>query len=811
MPSFDLGSAATTLTNTAKNVVQNTGVASALGAATNAITNVKNAVTSGLSINISSITNAIPGAAEIQSAIEQARSNVNKLGNLFENAAKAITTLTSGISGPVPNILNQYSSFNYIFSLSALDDAQINFPDETYRKGVVGPYILKSGSGNPASRYPTAYKTSANPSGSYEFFIENLQISSSIGFNPGQGNTNATGFKLKIVEPYSMGMFFEVLQTAAISAGHQNYTDMPLLLSLEFKGHIDAGLQNVQIDATTKHFPLKLMNLSMKVTGKGSEYEIEAYPFNEKAYSTIYSQLKTDASPSGASVVEMLQSGTNSLQAILNKRLQEAVKRKDVNIADQILISFPKDLKTGLAITKDDEGNDLPAVVDPSAAGGGFDLFSKLRVKTSTLNKTQVQEEGTINDIGSSTMGFSLYNNGGTPFAKDNFAYDEKTGTYTRGDITIDPKNGQFKFSQGSDIVNAINQVILMSEYGRTALNQIGSDGSVKWWRVETQLFYIPTDENIAKTGVKPKLVVYRVVPYDVDSSIFLPPNAARPGTEEAKAQVVKEYNYIYTGKNTDIIDWNIEFMAGFYTAMRSDGGQNSGDKDLTEQQSGAADGEPDPGATPSGQAPKEGQIPTTVIKDGVLTSTAYKGGGGLDDNASIAARQFHDALTSGNDMVSLDLTILGDPYYLGDSGMGNYTATATDNKHINSDGAMDYQSSEVRVTVNFRSPADINHLTGMYDFTSTSASKFSGLYRVQQVESSFQRGKFTQVLKMFRLKGQEIESTGITQLATSVSESIIPTNVQTFDDGSSIQTMDDGSTIVTDSEGNVTSTPAPE
>lgn len=809
MPSFDPDSAATTLTTAVKKVVQDTGVAAALSTASNAVSKAKDLVTSGLSINISNITSAIPGGAEIQSAIEQARSNVNKLGNLFENAIKAITTIASGLNGPVPNILHNYSSFNYIFSLSVLDDTQINFPDETYRLGMLGPLLLKSGSGDSNNRIPTAYRTGSNPSGVYEFFIENLQISSVIGFNPGQGNTNATGFKIRIVEPYSMGMFFEVLQAAALTAGHQNYTDMPLLLSLEFRGHIDANLQNVQIDATTRRFPLKLMNLSMKVTGKGSVYEVEAYPYNEKAHSTVYSQLKTDASPIGSTVVEMLQSGQNSLQTILNHRLQEAVKRKDVNVADQILISFPKDLKTGLAITKDD-GNDMPAVVNPGGSGGGFDLFSKLRVKTSTLNKTQVQEDGTVNDIGSSTMGFSLYNDGGTPFAKDNFAYDETTGTYTRGDITIDPKNGQFKFSQGTDIINAINQVILMSEYGRTALNQISSDGSVKWWRVETQLYHIPTDENISKSGVKPKLVVYRVVPYDADASVFQPANAARPGTEEAKRIVLKEYNYIYTGKNIDIIDWNIEFMAGFYTAMRSDGGQNSGDKDIVKQQSGASQGEPDPGPTPEGQAPQEGQIPTTVIKDGVLTSTAYKGGGGLDDNASIAARQFHDALTSGNDMVALDLTILGDPYYLGDSGMGNYTATATDNKHINSDGAMNYQSAEVRVNVNFRSPADINHITGMYDFTSTSVSRFSGLYRVQRVESSFQRGKFTQVLKMFRLKGQEIENTGQPLLATSASESIIPSDVQSFDDGSSIQTFDDGSTLVTDSEGNVTSTPAP-
>ncbi len=764
---IDLDKAATTLSKTANKVVENTS--KALSSATSAITKAKDSITSGLSVNISSITNSVPGLSEIQNALDGARRNVQNLGNLFENASKGVTKVSSGISGPVPNILHSYASYNYIFTLSVLDDAQINFPNETYRKGILGQLILKSGSGNPSDRIPTPYKTSFNPSGGYDFFIEHLTVNSSIGFDKRTGNTNATGFKLKIVEPYSMGLFFEVLQTAALTAGHKNYLDMPLLLTLEFKGHVDADLQNVQIDKTTKYFPLKLMGLNMKVTGKGSEYDIDAYPFNEKAYSSTYSQLKTDVSITGKTVSEMLQTGEKSLQKVLNDRLQQAVKRKDVNVADQILISFPTDLKTGAfaGSPNDDTTRGNSATINPNSSGADLNLFKKLGVKTSSINKTQVQEDGTFNDIGKSTMGFDLYNDGGTPFAKDNLAYDEATKTYKRGNITINPKEGEFKFAQGSDVVNAINQVILMSEYGRTALSQISPDGFVKWWRVETHLYYIPTDENLKKTGVKPKMVVYRVVPYDASASMFLPPNTPNPGTEQQKAQVVKEYNYIYTGKNLDILDWNIEFNAGFYTAMNSDGGKNNGDKKITENQSSAANAENVEAAqVPQGQEPQKGQIPTTVIKDGVLTSTAYKGGGGLDDNASLAARQFHDAITSGNDMIALDLTILGDPYYLGDSGMGNYSAVSTDNRHITADGSMNYQNGEVQVLINFRTPVDINQQTGLYDFTSTSISQFSGLYRVLQVDSTFSRGKFTQVLKMVRLKNQEIKATAPVQIA---------------------------------------------
>jgi hypothetical protein len=773
MPSFDLAGAATTASKTVNKVLSDTGVAKGLSAASNSITSAANAIKSGLSVNISNITSSLPGVAELENAIQQAKSNVNKLGNLAENATKAVTQVALEAKPPFPNILHQYASYNYIFTLSVLDDASLNFPNETYRKGMLGPIILKSANGNPSDRVPTANKTKSNPDGSFDFYIEDVQINSSVGFDKSTGNTNATGLKFKLIEPYSMGMFFQTLQVAAKNAGHTNYLEMPLLLSVEFKGHIDADLQNVQIDKTTKYFPIRLYKFGMRATGKGAEYDISAFPVNEKAYSKVYSELKTDVAIAGKNVGEMLQTGEKSLQAVLNTRLQEAVKRKDVVIADQILISFPKDLKTGDANPpSNDSSNSAGATVNPnSSSGGGMDLFKKLGVKTSSINKTQVQDESEINDIGKSTMGFNLYNKGSTPFAKDNLAFDEKTGTYKRGAISINPESSEFKFTQGSDIVNAINQVILMSEYGRTALSQITPEGTVQWWRVETHLYYIPSDENIKKTGVKPKLVVYRIVPYAASASAFLPPNTPNPGTEKAKEQVIKEYNYIYTGKNLDVMDFDIEFNASFFTQMSADAGKNSGDKEQKANAGAGVEGDPD-NKTPDGEKPKEGQIPSTVLKDGIMTLTGGKGGGGLDDNASIAARQFHDSITSNTSMINLNLTILGDPYYLGDSGMGNYSAVATDNKFINADGAMNYQSGRVLINVNFRTPIDINLEDGVYDFSTTAGvPQFSGLYLVTLVTSNFRRGKFTQTLKLNRLPNQEVKSTKPPQTATTPTE----------------------------------------
>lgn len=811
MPSFDIGSAATTLTNTVSKTLSSTGLATGLSSVGSAISGALDKAKSAIPGALNSITGAIPGLSTAESALDNAKKNITNFGNLFENSTKNVTIEQLGIKPGerLPNPLHYYSSFNYIFTLSVLDDASLNFPNETYRKGVLGPIILKSGSGDPNDRVSLKYKPSYNPQGGYDFFMDDLEIKGAYGFEKASGNTNATGINFRVTEPYSMGLFFETLQTAALQAGHPNYTQVPLLLSIEFKGHLDANRQNVQIDNANVRIPLKIRDIKMKVTGKGSEYDISTFPYNESGYSTVYSRLKSDVAISGTTVIEMLQTGESSLQYNLNRWLAESVKRKDVNVPDQILISFPNDLKTGDAGSEPASNS---ATVSPNAVSNtGGDFYGKLGLTGSKdkINTTQVQVESTVNDIGKSGMGFSVFDGGEVPFAKDNFVWDNDKSVWVRGNMSINPKESVFQFAQGSDVTNAINQVILMSDYGRTALQQI-KDGWVQWWRIEVHAYNIPTDENLKKTGLKPKLIVYRVVPYKVSSAQFTPPNTAIAGIKTMEKKILKEYEYIYTGNNRDIIDWNIEFKNSFYKTLSANPKGNEG---VTNQKTngGAApekdDGQPPP---PTGSTPTNKEVPTAVIKDGLLTSTAYQGGGGLDDLASLAAKQFHDAVTQNTDMIGLDLTILGDPFYLGDSGMGNYSAKATDNQYINSDGKIDWQRGEVNVIVKFRSPVDINQTTGLYDLkTTTALNQFGGIYRIKDIISYFQKGKFTQVLKMYRLMGQNIEAPATPTVLATGSDSLAIPGVQVFDDGSTLQTFEDGSTLAVGTDGSVSSTTA--
>mgnify|MGYP000166888917 CR=1 FL=1 len=430
---FDITSAATTATNAVKNAINGSGVVSGLQTAGASLDSLKNAALSGAGNLASSLTNAIPG--QLKSLIDIVPKIADFNPEKLIQAAKTVVNVPG--TPPFPNILHNFATYNCIWTLSVLSPQDLNFPDDSYRKGKLGPLILKSGSGEPNDRISTTYRSVDNPQGKFDYFIENVKISGMMGMDKSTGNTNATGLSFDIGEPYSMGLFFQSLQIAAAESGYANYVDCPLLLRLEFKGHIDALRQNVQIPGTTKFFPIKIMNLTMRVSGNGSVYSCTAIPWNEKAHNTTYSQIKTDINIAGSTVQEMIQTGAKSLQKVVNDRYLETVKRKDVEVPDQILIVFPSDLKTSdAASSKDDSSNPASATSNPNEKQSNLNVFKRLGVARGSDNFNLVQKDN-INPVGISSMGFNEYRKGDnlTPF---NFTIDANIDPFVVIEVTSD-------------------------------------------------------------------------------------------------------------------------------------------------------------------------------------------------------------------------------------------------------------------------------------------------------------------------------------------------------------------------------------
>ena len=774
------------------------------GAATNAVDTVKNVFTAdGPAAGLSSIASSIEAGF---------KSFTSSLGNLFSssNATPFLLPL------PLPNVLNDYATYSYVFSLGCLSDQMTNFPDSTYKVGIEPQLILKSANGSPDNRVATPY-------GKFDFFIDSCTINSLIGNDKATGNTNATNISFSVIEPYSMGLFMIACQQAAFDAGWKNFREAAFLLKIEFKGNTQTGIAQT-VPKTTKYIPFRFTNISMKVSGKGAVYQVDGLPYNEQAFSKQVSSLRSDTTVTGKTVQEVLQTGTNSLQAVINKKFKELETQKIVEQADQILIYFPKDIASGATVASSDTAkeNNTPATTS-SAVGSAEDVYKKLGVTISDKNASLVQDTGQCNAIGGAPMGFSVSRKADTPMSNGQKVYNEKTGIEVRGKMMPDPTVSNFKFSQDTNIPNAINQVILASKFPEGALDtaNLTPEGYRGWWKIETQV-YILSGKTQSGTGTKPKLYVYRVIPYAVHASRLMPPGAPAPGFPQLKQQVVKEYNYIYTGKNQEIINFNIDIANGFQAMMLADNGNNSADV-KTAKDDGAEVVKESEIESKAGKAPSG--IPGTGLQSQasyskIRTGSDSKGGGGAETNSTRIARLFHDALTNGKDLVNLDLEIMGDPYFLATSGFGNYTAGQTTKSNINSDNEVNYQNGEVDIVVNFRTPIDINQSTGLYNFGGTAGvNQFSGLYKVTTLVSTFSKGKFTQKLSGFRRQGQDdFRDADISRVPTATPTKAAPpneyvdtppSNPQVFDDGSSIQTFDDGSTLVTDSDGNTSSTNA--
>lgn len=729
-----------------------------------------------------SVVGAITGATAVAGAATALTGT--SLASGLTSSTNAVTgTTTAGadvaklnVKLPIANPLFTYASYNYVLGLGILTDNQLNNPDTGYIPSTAKvSMICKDAHSDPNNRVNTAY-------GKFDFYIDNLVINAFVANGP---NINSISFD--IIEPYSMGMFFLTCQTAAFQNGHLNWKDAPYLLTIDFRGVTETGSM-VNVPNTTRKIPIKFQDITMRVTEKGSTYSCSAFAVNAAAFTDEYKKVKTDISIKGKTVQEVLQTGPKSLQAVLNQQYLELAKKGTIPVPDKILILFPKNPASAVAAAAATSAQPTAtATVDTSV---GADVTKKLGVTWNDKTKMFVQSADDCNPLGACVLDFSQTKTGDSASGKDDFVYNSDLKIYVRSKNIQNVSETDFKFSQDTDIINVINQVMLQSGYAEQSLksNQV-KDGFRTWWRIDTQVYNVTTEANYTATGVKPKLIVYRVLPADVHVSKVMSPNVKPPGLEVLAKEIVKEYNYIYTGKNTDIINFDIQYNASFATVMAASSFRASGDVKTAAAESDAKGAENAAKPLAAGNPPeKRPGVDVDKIKYvETYTSTDRKGGGGPDSQGVRAARVFHDAIHSLTDMVNISLTIIGDPYYITQSGSGNYTSVPSQYRNLNKDYTVNYQNGEVHIKINFRSPIDINQTTGMYTFSGITKTApmlmFSGFYRLTGVESRFSGGKFQQVLTGNRVPGQERTKEATTDQLLNTSNSK-PINYNMGDEG---------------------------
>lgn len=663
-------------------------------------------------------------------------------------SAANMSGLQFGVSGaklPLGNALHKYASMTYVVTLAALSKEDIANPEKTYMSGSKVPIVLKTAGGSPSNRIKTKY-------GQFDFYIDDIVIDTIYGLSSHNGNSNSQKIKFTITEPYSMGMLTIALNQAAFQAGYATgFRHCTFLLKIEFKGVDQAGSMT-NIPGTTKFLPVIFQTLDMNVTEGGSTYACTMLSQAGTVFLGSNTTVTTDMTITGSSVAEILQTGPNSLQAVLNKQLQAIAKKNDVPVADEVVILFPPSSdSTGKAVQKgeDEKASNKPATKPLVPPGNNPRVFSALGVSRSTVNNSLVQSQ--INEIGATDLGYSETRQPKNPAIDPSKVYND-SGILEPSKITINPKISDYVFKQSSSIQNAINQVILTSDYGVRALKKEPDNlGFRTWWRIEPAMYHTDDAETLKKIGRYPQIMVYKVIPYKVHST-----NQAVPGGKSSKFsallnQCAKIYNYIYTGKNSDILNFKLNFDNKFFSALKPDAFGSAGstiqaaaDDVAQEKRSSIL------GIFGSPRNQTEGHN-NTVSYHALQSKTEGKGGGGEELAEHSAARIFHDAVTHGLDLQKIELEIVGDPYWLSSSGWGNYHARPTTFLNVLQDGSVNWQNGEVDMAINFSTPVDINPVTGLYTMAGKRSAQFSGLFRVKSVQHIFREGQFTQIISANR------------------------------------------------------------
>ena len=325
--------------------------------------------------------------------------------------------------------------------------------------------------------------------------------------------------------------------------------------------------------------------------------------------------------------------------------------------------------------------------------------------------------------------------------------------------------NGEIDWAwrQGMNIKTVIETVILESVFSGDLskpeqLANIRSTEYVDWFRIE--VFQKPT-------GFDPFTMDYRyefhfiVQPYKIHYS-KLPGLNIQFSTRLLKQLAVREYNYIYTGKNVDVLDFALQYNNLFFAPMIFNAPQES-QESQTEETGNVAHRNYAPGAYPSTleELQKQLQVGYGRVQP-MLRSQRPTHRRGEPSYPNEVAQAFQDFLynsPSDQALLRARIKVIGDPVYIIGSGITNRPRLDF-NTVVTEDGEMNAFSREVDVVFKFQTIDDIpsqNQLDSQFQSTPI-INRYNGVYQVVAVTNFFEEGQFYQELECLRRPNQETD-----------------------------------------------------
>ena len=693
-----------------------------------------------------SATGAIPGLNSSTKTVKVSSSKDAVGGN--KSVVKPFTENLAPVPiEPKANELNEYASVSYniaLYMMNSRSYVDITTSPNNPEDALIYPnsqLLMRSGGTG-------LDNTNENNNFSNDFFIDDLEISNiAVGPNKFRHNTNATDIRFTITEPRGVTLLERLQRLAGtvLVTTKEKYIHAPYLLEIKFKGYDETG-KPVPTPSKPKYIPIRITNMTFEVTASGTQYRVEAVPFSNQALQSIISTIPHNIELKAKTVGDIFSSE-------VTKVVDEATKIDDANQG----IDGPA---VSPSLVKRTKVKNLAEILTDS---------QKTRTGTPPLSgnaKTIIQKNGkpyqvqppaerydTYNfliadEIANAKLNLGdLYDVLNTPVPTDGEKKNKKTTdrsqfeTYVQGltkGVKFDKDTGIFKINAGTDISKLINLVIMHSNYMDKNIednpDQYAKSGDpINWFRIRPVIKSATSSGGgyDSKEGRYKYDIMFAVEKNVIHYHDFPWAKKSKPLGEGYH----KKYDYIFSGQNTQVLDFQLKFNTAFLQVMTAGTGS--------------------PFANKSANAPF-----TPVQKE--IVDTVEGNTTNVEDNITRkrAKDLFSSVMSDGVDMVNLDMQIVGDPAWIPTSDAYWQDKVRKGEQYAQAfmpDGTINYNLSPPFIQVNLKTPTDYDETTGLQDPSKATNSSFSGVYRITQVDSTFSGGSFQQRLTGLRAPMQSV------------------------------------------------------
>ena len=331
---------------------------------------------------------------------------------------------------------------------------------------------------------------------------------------------------------------------------------------------------------------------------------------------------------------------------------------------------------------------------------------------------------------------------------------------------------GAFSFNKGQNLLACIDVILANSSYmkifsDKAELDKIKASEYIPWYKVSIHTKIIGFDTFKMDFAYEYHFVIDE---YDIHYSQFPGTNIIF-STERLKELAVREYNYIYTGKNLDVLKFDIKYnhfhfvpfvLQNFEKQVADQSAETKEDNPVVIKKSVFEQSVDYLNQGISNKLGHSGfQITEAVMKQD------YTGIGSTGNNTQIA-QTLQSFLYEPFDiqaMIRAELQIIGDPVYIIGSGIANRPILTNTDVVVPDTGEMNTFTREPDIIFNFKFPADLpsaDELRAGKQLNNSNqrllTGQYSGLYKVVKIENSFSEGVFTQNLHILRRRNQQAD-----------------------------------------------------